>query len=127
VVVADAGAPLPPGGREPPEAQKLALLRELMTFITWCAHAEAQAAGGSVPHHAHLHLRLPCVCLLARCTYRVLTRSACLPLRTPQPTREPGAAVRLVRTHTCAIADILQHRRLHSHVTRALRWQVCIR
>lgn len=29
------GEPLPPGGREPPEAHKLALLRELSTFITW--------------------------------------------------------------------------------------------
>jgi hypothetical protein len=45
------GEPLPPGGREPPEAQKLALLRELMTFITWCAQAEK-----SVTHpHAHPH------------------------------------------------------------------------
>jgi hypothetical protein len=34
---AGAGAPLPPGGREPPEAHKLALLRELSTFITWRA------------------------------------------------------------------------------------------
>ena len=32
------GASLPPGGREPPEAQRLALLRELSTFITWCGH-----------------------------------------------------------------------------------------
>ncbi len=36
------GEPLPPGGREPPEAQKLALLRELMTFITWCARSREE-------------------------------------------------------------------------------------
>ena len=45
------GEPLPPGGREPPEAQKLALLRELMTFITWCAQPERRQK--SVIHHPH--------------------------------------------------------------------------
>jgi hypothetical protein len=30
-------APLPPDGRTPPDAHKLALLRELSIFTTWCA------------------------------------------------------------------------------------------
>jgi hypothetical protein len=39
-----AEAPLPPGGRTPPEAQKLALLRELSTFTTWRVAREAASA-----------------------------------------------------------------------------------
>ena len=35
VITVGAEAPLPPAGRTPPDAHKLALLRELSTFTTW--------------------------------------------------------------------------------------------
>ena len=35
VITGGAEAPLPPAGRTPPDAHKLALLRELSTFTTW--------------------------------------------------------------------------------------------
>ena len=70
------GEPLPPGGREPPEAHKLALLRELSTFITW-----RELLIGLILlaiHRADVAADGVCRCVT-------------------QPAREPGAAFWLVR------------------------------